>query len=158
MSVREHLYSSLVKELLGPRTGVDEIMEENPRNEYMTGILEPKDFQHGALQDYSVSDIGTYASEDEGEEDRNERPNDFDLYPYIGLHPLALPKSMGISFVISSESTPIIDFCVTWARYRKYGRMWKRHSCFLIQRGVDISANNPPWMHRDDLGVKIGTK
>jgi hypothetical protein len=42
VSTREQLYSSLPKELLGPRGSVSEILADDPRDEYVTGVLEPK--------------------------------------------------------------------------------------------------------------------
>lgn len=41
MAEREHILIELVEEVLGPRGGINEILpqEENPRDEYITGIL-----------------------------------------------------------------------------------------------------------------------
>src|SRR5437870_489966 len=102
MSVRQRQYISLIKELLGPRGGPEEIMEEgkDPRNEYIAGILEPKDYNR-LIEDFGKADIGTYVSEEEGREDNIDRSNDFEINPAI-FDPRALPKSLGLSFVIES--------------------------------------------------------
>ncbi|WP_054632833.1 hypothetical protein [Thermoclostridium stercorarium] len=40
--MRELVLTDLVKDVLGPRNGIYEIMNVSPRSEYITGILAPK--------------------------------------------------------------------------------------------------------------------
>ncbi|MBI3638722.1 MAG: helicase [Thaumarchaeota archaeon] len=153
MSVRQRQYISLIKELLGPRGGSEEIMEngKDPRNEYVTGILEPKDYDR-QLEDYGKADIGTF-SEDEGIEDNIDRSNDFEINPAI-FDPRALPKSLGLSFVIKSEGTPIIDFCATWARYVKEAdKKWHRKPNRFVKKDFDALKEKEVW--RPATGIRI---
>ena len=39
--MREIFVSELVKDILGPRDGINEIMHAFPKSEYLTGILQP---------------------------------------------------------------------------------------------------------------------
>lgn len=152
MSVRYREYTSLVKGLLGPRGGSGETLEDgkDPRNEYVTGILEPKDYTR-LIEDYGNADIGTFVAETEGVEDNIDSSNDFEINPTY-FDPRALPKSVGLSFVVKSNDKPLIDICVTWARYIKEGKKWRRQPNRFIQRDVDASVDTP-W--RPAKGIRI---
>lgn len=56
--MRELILADLVKDALGPRNGVHEIMHSDPRSEYITGVLAP-----GTNPIQSVS-VGNSPSED----------------------------------------------------------------------------------------------
>lgn len=151
MSVRLEEYLSLTKELLGPRNGSDETfdIDRDPRTEYITGVLEPKDYDR-TMEDYQNSDIGTYVPQEEGDEDDIDSSNDFEIHP-ANFDPRALPKSLGLSFVIKSEDIPKIDMCVTWARYVKSSK-WERKPENSILYDIDASKQN---VWRPGRGVRI---
>jgi len=150
MSVRQQEYTLLIKEILGPRDGSSEIMNQDPRSEYITGILEPKDYDRPG-DDFGNSDIGTYISQEDGEEDSSEQSDDFDIQPKY-FDPRALPKSLGLSFVIESLEKPLIDICATWARYPKSGKSWVRKLDRCILNDTDASKKNS-W--HPSQGVRI---
>ena len=150
MSVRFEEYTSLIKNLIGPRNGSEETMEKDPRNEYVTGMLEPKDYNRN-MEDFGNSDIGTYMPEEEGEGEIIEQSNDFEIHPAT-FDPRALPKSLGLSFVVTSKEKPRIDVCLVWARYLKSGNVWYRKPENFILN--DISAIKEEfWRPRE--GVRI---
>jgi hypothetical protein len=143
--VRDVFFAELVKELLGPRKGPTEPMDKDPRNEYVTGILEPKDYDRGLIENYSNADIGMIMPEEKNEEDDSEDTSDFETVP-SNLDPRALPKSMGISFVVYSENRPVIDFCATWARYHIKNNVWHRKPDRFVERNTDITQPRAkPW-------------
>jgi len=150
MSVRQREYTALIKELLGPRKGSTEVLELDPRSEYITGILEPKDYDR-AGEDFGNSDIGTYVAEESGEEDDSDSSDDFDIEPKY-FDPRALPKSLGLSFVITSDDKPLIDICTTWARYLKQGSDWNRKPDKFIQKNIDATHEN---VWRPFQGIRI---
>ena len=47
MGERDHLLAAMIEEVLGPRGGPQETLgaNEDPRNEYVTGVLAPRDAQ-----------------------------------------------------------------------------------------------------------------
>ena len=55
------------------------------------------------------------------------------------LDPYAFPKSMGLSFVVCSQSKPVIDFCATWARYNLESGQWRRKPDKFIEHDVDVA-------------------
>lgn len=148
MSVRNRLYIALVKDLLGPRRGSTETMPlgNDPRNEYITGILEPKDYnrstRNGGLDDYTKADITAYEPEEEHEEDRTERSDDYEINPLTPLDPRAFPKSIGVSFVVKTAAKPVIHFCAIWARYIKDNNVWKRTPDRAVVKNCDASVDN----------------
>jgi len=150
MSVRLDEYTALIKELLGPRKGSEEMMVNDPRSEYVTGILEPKDYNRLG-EDFGNSDLGAYEPEVEGDEDDIDRSNDFEIHPSI-FDPRALPKSLGLSFVVKSNETPLVDICFTWARYIKEGNHWKRRPENFILYDADITKRD---VKRPVLGIRI---
>lgn len=150
MSVRLEEYTSLIKNLLGPRNGSNEIMEKDPRNEYVTGILEPKDYSR-TMEDFGNADIGTYTSDEEGEGETVDHSNDFEIHPAT-FDPRALPKSLGLSFIVTSTNKPKIDICFTWARYLKNGSKWYRTPENFIL--TDVSATKDE-VWRPSNGVRI---
>ena len=150
MSIRLEEYTSLIKNLLGPRNGSDETMEKDPRDEFVTGILEPKDYDR-TMEDFGSSDIGTYTSDEEGEEDNLDRSNDFEIHP-TALDPRALPKSLGLSFVIASKEQPQIDVCFTWARYLHSGTKWYRKPENYILNDVNATEK---YVQRPSSGIRI---
>ena len=156
MTVRDELYLSLIKELLGPRSSIDEIIRDDPREEYITGVLEPVGVERRNLLDYGIADIDGIISEEEGEEDADEATDYFQTNPVTTtLHPLARPKSMGISFLVSSPNGPSINFCVTWARYKKHSGGWKREPRYYISNSIELNKKLDPIKPKVDPEVLI---
>ena len=95
MSVREELFTALFKELVGPRESIDEMMDDDPREEYLAGVLEPQSFQHQGLDDYGIPDLSSSVPDEEKEEDADEPPGVFELNP--------------LATTLPSSSTPKIN-------------------------------------------------
>lgn len=140
MSIRARQFIALREEVLGPR-GNNAAYEENdnPKSSYVTGVLAP----HGLRQPMPASlgkiDISGSRPFKSAEEENDDNVSDFDISTKL-LHPLALPKSIGISFVLEDGKTGL-DFCVSFAKYRKENNTHKREPCIFIERGVDASKN-----------------
>ena len=123
LELRNFIVMNLRRELLGPRGGVSEVMNEDPASEYATGILQPMDstfhlFRWGR-PDLQAQEVG------EGEEDEFP-PESEKIEPAATIDALSLPKTVGLSFVIEGRPQAAIGVCVTFARYVKVGLKWKR--------------------------------
>jgi len=131
---------AISKELLGPREGAYELIPVNPKGEYLIGLLEPKDYFRGALAFYGRSDFQTVESGTSEDDDIAE-----EMEPAVlgfQLDPRALPKSIGISFVIDRNGSPFVGLCATWARYLKNGQTgWQRKPDKLIMHNIDVREN-----------------
>jgi len=139
MPVRNLMVRALINELLGPRAGPEEHMNIDPKGEYILGILEPKDFTRGALKFYGRSDFQTIET-GVGEDDdlvSEDYQAEFDLQ----LDPRALPKSMGISFVVKKTEKPSIGLCATWARYIRDGDVWVRKPDSFVKHNINLKES-----------------
>ncbi len=76
MTARTSLVIALRNEVFGPRNGSNEILVDDPKEQYVVGVLEPKSFTRGALAFYGRSD---FARRDfgQGEDDDSEDENEF---------------------------------------------------------------------------------
>lgn len=161
MLLRGHLAVVLSKDILGPREGPHERISGDPSKEYMLGVLEPKDFTRGALIHLGTSILHGAQDINRMDDDEKAPDEDDDYDSGVGpaeinpeLDPRALPKSIGISFVVKDNVRPRISFCATWARYRKVGNYFQRVPFSYIDRSIDILTE----MSRsslDDSGVKL---
>jgi len=143
--MRSNLYHSLIAELLGPRNGAEETFPHDidPRDEYITGILEPQDLISSPVNDISKSDITANISDEESEEDASDISDDFDMRSTV-LGPRSFPKSMGISFIVKSpDDFPKLSFCITWGRYSSKGKgiPWKRNPHKFTVMHQDVSTD-----------------
>ena len=115
-SIRERQFVALREELLGPR-GNDAAHEtvQNPKFEYVTGVLEPVSFKRILPGGFGSIDLVGLKDQKKAEEDSGDDTDDFDISSKL-LHPLGLPKSIGISFMLDKDKTTL-DFCAIFARY-----------------------------------------
>ena len=97
MSVRTELLLQLRREVLGPRYSCNEILSENedPRNEFITGVLIPRDADDSEVKDLDsdVENLGTGAEDGYEEDSEDESP----AVASPVLDPKSLPRSLGIS-------------------------------------------------------------
>lgn len=147
---REDILINLCKDVLGPRSGLNEILYSDPRGEYVTGVLAPKtEIESRDIEADGELDI----DEASGEEDEHEAAagtSDDIISP--ALQPKALPRSIGLSFLIYNEKEiPSVEICTTWARYVKDSQDggWKRKPFFKIVDSIKISDQN--WVTRDSM-------
>jgi hypothetical protein len=115
--MREIFVTELTKEVLGPRVGPREVMDESPLSEYITGVLSPV-LATGVEED--MDSVGELPFDESGEFEGDEL--EADVAPTLltpSLDPRRRPHSMGLSFILESDAgPPEFDFCATWARYR----------------------------------------
>ncbi len=141
MSERDQMLIALVREVLGPRGGPREILpiEHDPRVEYITGVLEPT--SASSTEERIEDNVDEVIEETSSEEDQ-------DTQGYVAapgvfspaLDPKALPRSIGLSFVLQSDdATPQIELCATWARYSQEPDGWHRTPGSFLSRRVDAS-------------------
>ncbi|MGD0995123.1 MAG: DISARM system helicase DrmA [Candidatus Bathyarchaeia archaeon] len=137
MSARTSLVIALRNEVFGPRNGCNESLESDPKEQYVVGVLEPTSFTRGALAFYGRADVNR-RDFGEGEDDDTEDENEFSPIGFIA-DPRALPKSMGLSFIIKSNSGTKISVCATWAKYiQKTDKTWQRIPFKFIKHNIDV--------------------
>jgi hypothetical protein len=151
MSERDEMLIALVKEVLGPRGGPHEFLEEgrNPYDEYITGVLAPS--QDAQSSDDIDGDIDTIAEEISGgvSGEENDDVKTGMVVPGSispALDPRALPRSIGLTFTLESPNgTPKIEICVTWAHYRPEGDGWQRYPTSLLTGPVQAGQQRQNW-------------
>jgi hypothetical protein len=168
LPIRDRLVVRLGKEILGPREGPHERMRgrngsppPDPSDEYVVGVLEPKDLRRGSLAHFGRPIL--VSNQDVNRMDDEEKlPDEDEDYDYGAgpaeitpeLDPRALPKSVGLSFVVNSEGETRISFCATWARYKRGTNYWQRVPFSFIQR--DVTADrDASWKSDQDSGVTL---
>lgn len=124
--IRPTLISEMIKELRGPRFGAEEILSDNPLDEYITGVVVPfkkekdnEDPENFADDDFSdKASVSQYTSDVSGgfEDDSDDSENQF-VIPNT-LDPTARISSFGLSFFIR-KSCSRIKLCVSWSRYKQ---------------------------------------
>ncbi len=118
MGLRSQALVELVAEVLGPRAGAFELIGEDPRNEYVTGVLRPES-PAGAPpppDDIDHADLVLGAADAEGGEDDEDDAIVGAIPVSPSIDPTQLPRSIGLSFIVSGPA-PAIRLCCTWARY-----------------------------------------
>ena len=140
---------------MGPREGPDEILPtaQDPRDEYITGVLVP---EHDTTPEESIeSEVEEVVEEISGEDDQHVQGDEDDqdtrgrlVVPGVlspALDPRSLPRSIGLSFTLSSEDgTPEIEVCTTWARYQQHRTGWQRQPASFLT-GPIVAACNRQW-------------
>ncbi len=126
MAERDLLVTALVQEVLGPRGGAREVLkrEEDPRDEYITGVLAPHD-PKGAEPDPDADDDLLGGDDIRGDDQGDPGPAvassaglDPERLPSPSLDPRVRPASLGLSFSVAGER-PEVELCCTWGRYHQ---------------------------------------
>src|SRR4051812_9261149 len=106
MSDRDKIVERLRQDLLGPMEGT-ELLQAYPSDVYLTGILFPPRSEIPAEEnDQQLSEGG-------GTNDGNEGNDE------ISLASVKRPATAGLSFVVESETVPIIDVEFSAGIYRR---------------------------------------
>jgi hypothetical protein len=137
--MRELLVTELVKEVLGPRRGIKEVLDEdeNPLTEYITGVLAPVT----SKKIREIEDESEIPSEDSQtyEEETIDADVNAPILFYPALDPKSRPSTMGLSFLLEAPEGTKIKACLTWARYfltqpEKEGlkSYWQREPRFAV--------------------------
>jgi len=141
MSERDVLVTALYSELVGPRGGIREVLEKkrDPRNEYILGVLAPREAPD--LKDIDdESELIMEAATGEEDQDGNDQLILMEGAVSPALNPKSPPRSIGVSFVVEGASSiPVIEICATWARYSETDTGWVREPFIFITDPVQIS-------------------
>lgn len=161
MNVRDALLIALVKEVLGPRNGPRESLpeEDDPRQEYITGVLEPR---NARSQEERVEDnVDEVIEETSSEEDQQAQG-------YVAatgifspaLDPRALPRSIGLSFTLEAGGgDPTIEICATWARYRPAPQnRWQREPACYLSGPVNASQDQQSFYPEPDVRLQVRSR
>lgn len=106
--IRDELEDLLVRDLLGPADGLEEvIVSGSVHDRYLVGILAPK----GHVPDSEPSEDIALAGDD-AEDGEPEAP----LPTAIGM---MFPSSIGLTFAISPTATAL-QVTASWGRYRRF--------------------------------------
>ena len=155
-TMRGILLSELVKDVLGPRNGPYEQMDDTPFSEYITGVLSPRDAEAIVRDPDEEADfaVGLPGKGDPLSED--DQPDDA---PVIFRHttlldPRQRPHSIGVSFNVQVErgNNPCLDICITWARYYKDSGVWKRYPKFFVGSFECVPNSSPQRYFIDEAG------
>ncbi len=142
-SVRYHIIKSMFQDLLGPKMGPGEIIE-NPYDQYVLGILKSNYIAVQSDQELDPFDKINYGNvKSEKQLDSTDDPDDeFIVDADLNLKQGA--RSMGLSFVIKGK-VPRIKICCTWGRYQRIDGLprsiWKRIPNFFISQIIDATNN-----------------
>lgn len=165
-STRTETILELRRELLGPRDGPHEQLplHQLPSNEYVTGVLVPATENPDRDPDAESVTLSGSSNSEEGEEvalrslddDISDAGSMFipgDVSPT--LDPRLRPRSMGLSFLVKSETAPILRVCATWARYVESGGVWVRYPRFAILDNLSTTSPGSTYPCPGDDGVRI---
>ena len=154
--MRDVMVADLVADLLGPRGGREEEMEENPVFEYVTGVLAPIESRRedegraagepGMGDDDAGGGGSVYEGDDEGAGGESAAPAA--PAPLPALDPKRTPSSMGMTFYVQADGAPEIDVCVTWARYERQDKKWRRAPRHAVL-STGCAGNEEHWLDGD---------
>lgn len=131
--MREKLIEDMIKEVYGPRDGSEEEMKGDVLKEYITGILIPSSYDKYSNEPDSESlDNGTEDAEDSDSDDEKV----VSISPELDAK--SRIKSAGISFNVP-EGEASFKICITWGRYCKQDKIWKRKPYGLVS---EIKVND----------------
>ncbi|NOJ73983.1 DISARM system helicase DrmA [Paenibacillus alvei] len=153
---RAIILGELVKEVLGPRKGVNEKfpIDMDPRNEYIVGVLAPKEAQEERDVDAEAELMTDGESTDE---DEIEESPEISYTGSPSLDPKSQPKSLGLSIIVEAKSDESnIEVCFTWARYVMNGTDWERVSYYDYQK-VHVGTISR-WCDKQKSGIEFTVK
>ena len=161
-NMRGEIVEEMIKEVFGPREGSEEIMRElidkngieteefkneNPFNEYITGVIIPKKWKFKSetgIQDPEAEQLkidNIIGKDDESLEENTsmEFPSELD--------PQMRTKSFGISFIVNTNF-PSFKICLTWGMYEpnmvENVKIWNRiPNCYVSDFTLDSSEDYP---------------
>lgn len=144
--MREVVVSDLIRNILGPRGGPNEVIAGSPVAEYITGVLAPADacveakdpettLDEAIVSRATASGEEIHAHSEEDADTGQDVPASSLLSPV--LDPKRTPSSMGITFAVSCPRVPKLDICVTWGGYAASaaGRdHWERSPRYFVTK------------------------
>jgi len=148
---RDALIHRVLEDLIGPKAGPEEVIDERPTGRYLTAILFPQQTEFTEEEDETVSSENGGGAPEVSEEAAEE----------VALLRSFKPSTCGFSFAIRSETPPVVALTVEYARYRAATETGPP------AEGVDVAAQVPvaasrrgaiDWRrepHRFDLVVNL---
>ena len=116
-NLRKNMVEELMKEVQGPRYGVNEVIAFNPWDEYISGIVIPQSWANNVNESAASPDTENIVEiEDSISEDSNSDGDINSDFSSSALDPRSMIKSFGLSFSIQ-EANPTLSICATWGRY-----------------------------------------
>ncbi|MDA8055060.1 MAG: DISARM system helicase DrmA [Thermoplasmatales archaeon] len=148
--MREKLIEGLIREVYGPRGGVEESLKGDPSKEYIAGVIAPLRFK--ILENSPDSENTESGANDRTMEDDTEETSTNSLSS-SEIDPRSKPSSFGVSFVVSDKN-PCFRICVTWGRYFKGSTedSWKRKSFKSFQNVKLIDDSLKIQLYLEDSG------
>lgn len=113
--MRAKIIEEMIKEVLGPRNGPEEVIYSDPFKEYITGVLIPQSWNSEEIIQNPDSEF-IQTGEDFYSEDEDNNEEEISSITPSELNPKMKPKSFGISFIVSNLN-PSFKICATWGRY-----------------------------------------
>lgn len=132
-STRDRLLDRLRTDLIGPEARREVLEQERPSDRYLTGILYCQNEEIPDEENEAAPESAGEPDQLSGETSREE----------IGLHRAFRPSSMGLSFVVSSD-TEQLEVQVTGGRYV---RRWEEDDGELTDQNLGRKAER--WMRRE---------
>lgn len=139
--MREQFVSGMVQEVLGPRGGLREVLDESPLSEYITGVLAPDTDSPGLRSVDDEAVIPVEGGEEAEDSEADPEPHTLGSFSPV-LDPQGRPHSLGVTFVAhAGDDAPGMHLCATWARYREedsqgHARRWIREPRAVVLRGI----------------------
>ncbi|WJH31341.1 DISARM system helicase DrmA [Paenibacillus sp. CC-CFT742] len=153
---RAIILGELVKEVLGPRNGLHETfrIDMDPRNEYITGVLAPKESNEERDVD---AEAELMTDGDDSDEDEGSVVIEASYTGSPSLDPKSLPKSLGLSVIVETDQDDAkMEVCFTWARYETNGSEFSRESFFEVKEFQVNKAHH--WVDKVNSGVEFTIK
>lgn len=151
LNVRSRLLDRLAEDLVGPKGGADEVIDERPSARYLTGILYPQQTEFLEEEDEQIeAENGSGSDADDGEEQATSLFRSFK------------PAACGFSFSVEGEQDADLHLSVKYGRYaaeevtKESGRKcleWKRTPHELAD--ISISLAEGVSDHELDTGLTL---
>jgi len=153
--MRSELIEEMLKDVYGPRGGVEEEIEGDPVREYITGVIISKYCKKTV--ENPDSEITSSIGENRAADD-DETEEELMAFTPSELNPKERPKSFGISFIVRGEA-PSFDICVTWGRYIRMedgdSKKWIRKPYYHIIKNIHLDSEIKTFSIYDEEDGKI---
>ncbi len=158
---RTYMVKSLFEDMLGPRCGPDEVIE-NPSVQYTMGILNPR-LRSSDKPDFNIPpDPYEKANFPDnlhhGDSDFESDETDYKISVDSDLNLMQGAYSMGLSFVVAG-APPLIQICCTWGKYELVHApgTYKRHPSLMVSDLIDVSKIATPLLPSNSFIHNIGS-
>jgi len=139
--MRTRILNKIVKDLLGPKNGYDEIVAFDPSKQYITGVLSPNIQHYQNDPDQEAELISEFKGGKPTQDDYFVGDISDSFSSATVLNPKIRPRSIGFSFNLLAENDPILSICVTWARYLVKDELYERKPKAKIIKKIVCNKN-----------------